>query len=176
MASNNASVGKWEVVKKGKKTSSTGGGKNSADKKPGGGERRALSESNLPSRRKWTRPAWRQLVAPWPVCHILLPKLKWRSGDAGVRTSHTVISREGRWVITVSWCDKLVSLAMLTPCYPCLTGPKLASGSSVVFFSRDLVQDFILRIQKPCTHFMKFLFSLYTRTELTKRTRLSEAG
>ncbi|XP_076026632.1 transmembrane protein 214 [Genypterus blacodes] len=50
MASNNASVGKWEVVKKGKKASNSGGGKTSADKKAGGGERRALGESNLPSR------------------------------------------------------------------------------------------------------------------------------
>ncbi|XP_061610136.1 transmembrane protein 214 [Phyllopteryx taeniolatus] len=43
MASRNGAVGKWEVVKKGKKSSSTGGGKSSAD-------RRALGESNLPSR------------------------------------------------------------------------------------------------------------------------------
>ncbi|TMS12211.1 Transmembrane protein 214 [Larimichthys crocea] len=54
MASNNGSVGKWEVVKKGKKNNSngTGGGKNPADKKPGGGGggRKALGESNQPSR------------------------------------------------------------------------------------------------------------------------------
>ncbi|XP_034017636.1 transmembrane protein 214 [Thalassophryne amazonica] len=45
MASNNGSVGKWEVVKKGKKSNS-GGGKNAADKKSGGGGRKALGESN----------------------------------------------------------------------------------------------------------------------------------
>lgn len=56
MASNNGSVGKWEVVKKGKKSSNSTGTKNSADKKSGGGGRKALSESNLPTRRKW----------PWP--------------------------------------------------------------------------------------------------------------
>lgn len=50
MASNNGSAGKWEVVKKGKKSNSSGGGKNPNDKKPGGGERRALGESNQPSR------------------------------------------------------------------------------------------------------------------------------
>ncbi|CAK6979443.1 transmembrane protein 214 [Scomber scombrus] len=53
MASNNGSVGKWEVVKKGKKGSSSGGGKNPNDKKPGGGSgvgRKALGESNLPAR------------------------------------------------------------------------------------------------------------------------------
>ncbi|KAM9798438.1 transmembrane protein 214 [Neosynchiropus ocellatus] len=46
MASNNGSVGKWEVVGKGKKSSS--GGKSSADKKSGA--RKALAESNLPTR------------------------------------------------------------------------------------------------------------------------------
>ncbi|XP_031178217.1 transmembrane protein 214 [Sander lucioperca] len=52
MASNNGSVGKWEVVKKGKKNNSTGGGKNPTDKKSGGGigGRKALGESNQPSR------------------------------------------------------------------------------------------------------------------------------
>ncbi|XP_070705571.1 transmembrane protein 214 [Pempheris klunzingeri] len=50
MASNNGSVGKWEVVKKGKKPSSAGGGKNPNDKKTGSGGRKALSESNQPSR------------------------------------------------------------------------------------------------------------------------------
>ncbi|XP_072217903.1 transmembrane protein 214 [Leuresthes tenuis] len=51
MASNNSSVGKWEVVKKGKKNSSLGGGKNAADKKSGNGGRKALGESNQqPSR------------------------------------------------------------------------------------------------------------------------------
>ncbi|XP_071388553.1 transmembrane protein 214 isoform X1 [Centroberyx affinis] len=50
MASNNGSVGKWEVVKKGKKNSSSGAGKPTADKKSGGGGRKALTESNLPSR------------------------------------------------------------------------------------------------------------------------------
>ncbi|XP_075893774.1 transmembrane protein 214 [Nelusetta ayraudi] len=50
MASNNGSVGKWEVVKKGKKSSNSTGTKNSADKKSGGGGRKALSESNLPTR------------------------------------------------------------------------------------------------------------------------------
>uniref|UniRef100_A0AAX7W854 Transmembrane protein 214 n=1 Tax=Astatotilapia calliptera TaxID=8154 RepID=A0AAX7W854_ASTCA len=51
MASNNGSVGKWEVVKKGKKNSnnSGGGGKVAADKKASG-ERKALGESNQPSR------------------------------------------------------------------------------------------------------------------------------
>lgn len=44
MASNNGSAGKWEVVKKGKKN-------NAADKKSGGGGgRKALGESNQPSR------------------------------------------------------------------------------------------------------------------------------
>ncbi|XP_028296167.1 transmembrane protein 214 [Gouania willdenowi] len=43
MASNNGSVGKWEVVKKGKKS-------NAAEKKNGGGARKALGESNQPSR------------------------------------------------------------------------------------------------------------------------------
>lgn len=56
MASNNGSVGKWEVVKKGKKNSNSTGSKNAADKKSGGGGRKALSESNLPTRRK----------CPWP--------------------------------------------------------------------------------------------------------------
>ncbi|XP_019746549.1 transmembrane protein 214 isoform X1 [Hippocampus comes] len=49
MASSNGAVGKWEVVKKGKK-SSTGGGKSSAEKKGNSGNRKALGESNLPSR------------------------------------------------------------------------------------------------------------------------------
>ncbi|XP_059213055.1 transmembrane protein 214 [Centropristis striata] len=49
MASNNGSVGKWEVVKKGRKNSS-GGGKTPADKKAGNGARKALGESNQPSR------------------------------------------------------------------------------------------------------------------------------
>lgn len=52
MASNNGSLGKWEVVKKGKKSNGAGGGKNPTDKKPGGGGRKALGESNQPSRRK----------------------------------------------------------------------------------------------------------------------------
>lgn len=43
-SANNGSVGKWEVVKKGKKPNSTGEKK--PDKKTGG--RKALSESNLP--------------------------------------------------------------------------------------------------------------------------------
>ncbi|KAF3850160.1 hypothetical protein F7725_019879 [Dissostichus mawsoni] len=49
MASNNGSVGKWEVVKKGKKNTSAtgGGGKNPSDKKPGAGGRKALGESNI---------------------------------------------------------------------------------------------------------------------------------
>ncbi|KAM4600894.1 transmembrane protein 214 [Polymixia lowei] len=50
MASNNGSVGKWEVVKKGKKNSNSSGGKPSSDKKSGGGGRKALTESNLPAR------------------------------------------------------------------------------------------------------------------------------
>lgn len=50
MASNN--VGKWEVVKKGKKNNSSGGGKNPTDKQTGNGGRKALGESNQPSRRK----------------------------------------------------------------------------------------------------------------------------
>lgn len=62
MASNNGSVGKWEVVKKGKKTNNSGGGKNPADKKSGNGGRKALGESNLPTRRKWTWPC-RALLA-----------------------------------------------------------------------------------------------------------------
>ncbi|CAL9691732.1 unnamed protein product [Knipowitschia caucasica] len=45
MASNNASAGKWEVVKKGKKSSNPGGTKNPSDKK--NGARKALGESNL---------------------------------------------------------------------------------------------------------------------------------
>lgn len=57
MASNNGTAGKWEVVKKGKKSNSSGGGKNPADKKTGNGGRKALGESNQPSRRKWTWPA-----------------------------------------------------------------------------------------------------------------------
>lgn len=52
MASNNGSVGKWEVVRKGKKnnSSSAGAAKNTSDKKPGSGGRKALGESNQPSR------------------------------------------------------------------------------------------------------------------------------
>ncbi|XP_071323505.1 transmembrane protein 214 [Trachinotus anak] len=51
MASNNGSVGKWEVVKKGKKNNnSSGGGKHPSDKKTGSGGRKALGESNQPSR------------------------------------------------------------------------------------------------------------------------------
>ncbi|XP_046877955.1 transmembrane protein 214 [Hypomesus transpacificus] len=46
MASNNGSVGKWEVVKKGKKPNNSGGKNPVADKKSGGG-RKALTESNL---------------------------------------------------------------------------------------------------------------------------------
>ncbi|KAJ3606172.1 hypothetical protein NHX12_025693 [Muraenolepis orangiensis] len=49
MATNNGSVGKWEVVKKGKKNSNPGG-KPSGDKKSGGAPRKALTESNLLSR------------------------------------------------------------------------------------------------------------------------------
>ncbi|KAK5852682.1 hypothetical protein PBY51_006532 [Eleginops maclovinus] len=49
MASNNGSVGKWEVVKKGKKNTN-GGGKNPSDKKPAAGGRKALGESNQTSR------------------------------------------------------------------------------------------------------------------------------
>lgn len=56
MASNNGSFGKWEVVKKGKKSNGSGGGKNPTDKKSGSGGRKALGESNQPSRRKRTRP------------------------------------------------------------------------------------------------------------------------
>ncbi|XP_028253849.1 transmembrane protein 214 [Parambassis ranga] len=48
MASNNGSAAKWEVVKKGKKNSS--GAKNASEKKPGSGARKALGESNQPSR------------------------------------------------------------------------------------------------------------------------------
>ncbi|XP_037541551.1 transmembrane protein 214 [Nematolebias whitei] len=49
MASNNGSAGKWEVVKKGKKSNSAGA---KTEKKPGGGGggRKALGESNQPSR------------------------------------------------------------------------------------------------------------------------------
>ncbi|TNM94746.1 transmembrane protein 214 [Takifugu flavidus] len=50
MASNNGSFGKWEVVKKGKKSNGPGGGKNPTDKKSGSGGRKALGESNQPSR------------------------------------------------------------------------------------------------------------------------------
>uniref|UniRef100_A0A1A7XUW1 Transmembrane protein 214 n=1 Tax=Iconisemion striatum TaxID=60296 RepID=A0A1A7XUW1_9TELE len=46
MASNNGSAGKWEVVKKGKKSNSAGG----KTEKSGGGGRKALGESNQPSR------------------------------------------------------------------------------------------------------------------------------
>ncbi|PWA27349.1 hypothetical protein CCH79_00000575 [Gambusia affinis] len=46
MASNNGSAGKWEVVKKGRK-SNPGGGKSSGGN---GGSRKALGESNQPSR------------------------------------------------------------------------------------------------------------------------------
>lgn len=52
MASNNGSFGKWEVVKKGKKSNTSGGGKNATDKKSASGGRKALGESNQPSRRK----------------------------------------------------------------------------------------------------------------------------
>ncbi|CAL8392763.1 unnamed protein product [Arctogadus glacialis] len=45
MASNNGTVGKWEVVKKGKKNPNSGG--KPGDKKSGGGERKVLTESNL---------------------------------------------------------------------------------------------------------------------------------
>ncbi|XP_017566200.1 transmembrane protein 214 isoform X1 [Pygocentrus nattereri] len=44
-SANNSSVGKWEVVRKGKKQS--GVAKSQPDKKSGGGGRKALSESNL---------------------------------------------------------------------------------------------------------------------------------
>lgn len=50
MASNNGSVGKWEVVKKGKKNNGNGGGKSATDKKSGNGGRKALGESNQPAR------------------------------------------------------------------------------------------------------------------------------
>jgi hypothetical protein len=59
MASNNGTVGKWEVVKKGKKNPNSGG--KPGDKKSGGGERKVLTESNLFTRRKCTRPT-RQLI------------------------------------------------------------------------------------------------------------------
>ncbi|TNN63011.1 Transmembrane protein 214-B [Liparis tanakae] len=48
MASNNNAVGKWEVVKKGKKSGEKS--KSSTDKKPAGGARKALGESNQTSR------------------------------------------------------------------------------------------------------------------------------
>lgn len=44
MASNNGSAGKWELVKKGKKSNNTGGNKNNGDKK--NEARKALGESN----------------------------------------------------------------------------------------------------------------------------------
>uniref|UniRef100_A0A3P8S5D9 Transmembrane protein 214 n=1 Tax=Amphiprion percula TaxID=161767 RepID=A0A3P8S5D9_AMPPE len=50
MASNNGSAGKWEIVKKGKKNNSSGAGKDTTDKKTGSGGRKALGESNQPSR------------------------------------------------------------------------------------------------------------------------------
>ncbi|XP_061668783.1 transmembrane protein 214 [Syngnathoides biaculeatus] len=50
MASSNGAVGKWVVVKKGKKSNSTGGGKSSAERKGNSVDRRALGESNLPYR------------------------------------------------------------------------------------------------------------------------------
>ncbi|AWP20331.1 putative transmembrane protein 214 [Scophthalmus maximus] len=50
MASNNGSAGKWEVVKKGKKSGGGGSGKSPTDKKSGSGGRRALGESNQPAR------------------------------------------------------------------------------------------------------------------------------
>ena len=62
MASNNGTVGKWEVVKKGKKNPNSGG-KPGDKKSGGGGERKALTESNLYTRRKWTRP--HQTVTFW---------------------------------------------------------------------------------------------------------------
>ncbi|KAM9778366.1 transmembrane protein 214 [Syngnathus typhle] len=49
MASSDGTFGKWEVVKKGKKTTPVGG-KGSADKKGNPVNRKALGESNLPSR------------------------------------------------------------------------------------------------------------------------------
>lgn len=67
MASNNGSVGKWEVVKKGKKNSSSLGSKNAADKKSGGGGRKALSESNLQTRRKCQWPSRVQRVIATPL-------------------------------------------------------------------------------------------------------------
>uniref|UniRef100_A0A1A8MFP5 Transmembrane protein 214 n=1 Tax=Nothobranchius pienaari TaxID=704102 RepID=A0A1A8MFP5_9TELE len=48
MASNNGSAGKWEVVKKGKKSNSAGGKTEKSG--GGGGGRKALGESNQPSR------------------------------------------------------------------------------------------------------------------------------
>nr|XP_019964785.1 PREDICTED: transmembrane protein 214 [Paralichthys olivaceus] len=51
MASNSGSAGRWEVVKKGKKSSSSSSsGKSPTEKKSGGGSRKALGESNQPSR------------------------------------------------------------------------------------------------------------------------------
>ncbi|XP_061742344.1 transmembrane protein 214 isoform X2 [Nerophis ophidion] len=50
MASNNSSVGKWEVVKKGKKNSSSVAAKTTTVKKSNSGNRKALGESNYPSR------------------------------------------------------------------------------------------------------------------------------
>lgn len=55
MASNNGSVGKWEVVRKGKKNNPVGA-KTPADKKSGSGGRKALGESNQPSRRECSGP------------------------------------------------------------------------------------------------------------------------
>ncbi|XP_061843202.2 transmembrane protein 214 isoform X1 [Nerophis lumbriciformis] len=50
MASSNSSGGKWEVVKKGKKNSSSVAAKNTTVKKINSGNRKALGESNYPSR------------------------------------------------------------------------------------------------------------------------------
>lgn len=53
MASNEGSAGKWEVVKKGKKSSNSGG-----EKRAGSGGRKALGESNQEAdRRKSGWPA-----------------------------------------------------------------------------------------------------------------------
>lgn len=73
MASNNGSIGKWEVVKKGKKNSNSTGSKNVADKKSGGGGRKALSESNLPTKRKCPWPRSYQLLAcdPLPLASFI---------------------------------------------------------------------------------------------------------
>nr|XP_061806785.1 transmembrane protein 214-A-like [Nerophis lumbriciformis] len=49
MASSNGAVGKWEVVRKSKK-SNAGAGKNTNEKKGNSESRKALGESNLPSR------------------------------------------------------------------------------------------------------------------------------